>query len=117
MKKFESIELDIKYTNIDRHKCLHFIFKGRFTEKISEQACAIWRDELLKSNEEYVLIWDCLKMNGFEMAAKNVWLTTMKSVGHKIYKVIVVSDNIIIRGTARLMLKIFSFKSEIVKSL
>ena len=68
-------------------------------------------------NEQFTMIWDCLKMDGFEMSAHQEWVACMQSEKEQIHKVIVISDNIAIRGAAYLMLKLFTFESLVVKSL
>ncbi|MEQ8470168.1 MAG: STAS/SEC14 domain-containing protein [Marinoscillum sp.] len=96
------------------HSCLKFIFKGKFTEEASDLSTQIW-DQEFKSNPDrkFILIWDCVQMTGFEMSARREWIKCMQELHENIDKIIVVSDNVLIRGSARLMLKLFSFESEV----
>lgn len=98
--------------------CLHFKFKGKFTKDASIAACHAWGCEFdkMETSEKFVLLWDCLDMNDFEIAAKNQWQEHMKSYHDRIELVIVVSDNILIRGAARLILKKFGLNANVVRS-
>ena len=113
---FSSQNLDIEEKKIDGEHYLYFIFKGKFTEDVSIKSCAAWSKKINSSTDKYTLVWNCLDMDGFETSAKNEWLNTLKLTNDKISKVLVVSDNIIIRGASRLMLKIMSFESELIKT-
>lgn len=95
---------------------LNFTFKGQFTEAASIEACQSWDLLMAKNPTKQILIWDCSEMNGFEMAAKNQWIKSLNLNAKKISKVVVVSDNIMIRGAAHLMLKLFSFDSKVFRS-
>ena len=113
---FTSNEIDIFSRNEDQTNYLYFEFKGKFTEEASKKACAAWTKHLGQNMSQTVLIWDCLKMDGFEMAAKNEWVKALNQLHDKVSSVTVVSDNIVIRGASRLMFKLFGFKSKVVKS-
>lgn len=113
----KSENVDIKSNARFGHYCLHFVFKGKFTEKASELSTSAWKEEVSKNaGSKYVLVWDCLKMDGFEIGARREWLECMKVLKHSIHSVVVVSDNVVIRGAAYLMLKLFTFESTVVKS-
>lgn len=98
--------------------CLKFTFRGKFTKKDSLHASVSWERECSKhpSDTQFVIIWDCTQMTGFENSARNIWMETMYILEKNISKVIVISDSIIIRGASRLMLRIFSFESTVIKS-
>ncbi|MEQ9305638.1 MAG: hypothetical protein RJQ14_17125 [Marinoscillum sp.] len=55
-------------------------------------------------------------MSGFEMSARREWVKCMQQLHERIHSIIVISDNVLIRGSARLMLKLFSFNSEVYTS-
>lgn len=112
---FSSEQLDILATKYDGKKYLRFNFFGKFTKNVCESACAVWTDELNSNGDYYCFIWDCSKMDGFEIAAKNHWYSAVKGHENRISKVTVISDNVIVRGAARLMLKMFRFESNVLK--
>ena len=113
---FKSKNLVIEEKKLDEVNYLYFNFKGKFTEEVSVNSCKKWSKKLNLSLEKYVQVWNCLEMDDFEFNAKNEWLNTLKLTKGKISKIIVISDKIMIRGAARLMLKLMSFESEIVRS-
>jgi hypothetical protein len=113
-----SERIDIKHNPKFGSHALHFIFKGKFTEEASKISSEAWRDEFNNNFQinDYAIIWDCLQMNGFEIGARKEWYSTLSSFSKRIRKVYVVSDSILIRGAARVMLNFFGMKSEIVSS-
>ncbi|MEQ8581749.1 MAG: hypothetical protein RIC30_17615 [Marinoscillum sp.] len=115
---FTSQNIDIKPNSSFGPHCLHFVFKGKFTQQASLESTEAWKAHTRQfPAEKFTMIWDCLKMDGFEMSARQEWVACMQSEKGQIHKVIVISDNIAIRGAAYLMLKLFTFESLVVKSL
>lgn len=110
--------------NVDVHverrldtPCITFIFKGKFTQEASELSTQAWQEHFTNHpNQKFAMIWDCQQMTGFEMSARREWLKHMHILYKQIDRVIVISDSVLIRGAARLMLKLFSFKSELYES-
>ena len=112
-----SQNIDIKEDPTFGSNCLHFSFKGKFTEEASILATQAWSTEFDSNpTTSYSFLWDCLKMDGFEIAARKEWYRCMKIYKDRISKVCVVSDSILIRGAARVMLQFFGIPSTIVKS-
>lgn len=97
-------------------KCLLFTFKGTLTQKDGHLAIQIWSEIFEGSDEKYTLIWNCSKMDGFERAARSEWTETLQKWPERIDKIFLISDSIIIRGAARLMLKLFHIELIPVKS-
>ena len=86
--------------------CLVFRFKGKLTVSGAKKAVEAWstfQDENPQS--ELIHIWNCSHMSGFEVAAKSIWMNQMEELSDTIKRIIIVSDNIVIRGAARLMSK------------
>ena len=55
-------------------------------------------------------------MSGFDLAARKEWIEFMNSLEGKLGKVNVISDNIVTRGSARLLLKLFQLEGEVYKN-
>ena len=109
--------LEIKSEEFIGAPALEFYFKGKLSLDVSRQATAAW-SQFIEENAatSYLFIWDCTEMTGFEIAARREWLSALvKTIGH-IKKVIIISDNMLIRGSARLMLKLLNVQVEIYKS-
>ncbi|WP_258100224.1 STAS/SEC14 domain-containing protein [Marinoscillum pacificum] len=97
---------------------LRFDFKGKFDLATCTEAVNIWQNEFDRLNGGKIsIIWDCSQMSGFDIEAQREWVKWMKGLSDQIEKVIVVADNIVIRGAARLILKLFHFKSEVYSSI
>ncbi|MFY0598803.1 MAG: hypothetical protein JXR03_03970 [Cyclobacteriaceae bacterium] len=96
---------------------LSFIFKDKFTEEASASSTKAWKEIFnSRSGKSFTLIWDCLQMTGFEPSAKNKWMECMGGLRNQISSVIVISDNIVIRGASHLMLKFYGFEYRVFKS-
>ena len=99
-------------------QCLRFDFKGKFDLATCKEAVNTWQNEFARLNGRQIpIIWDCSNMSGFDVEAQREWVKWMKGLSHQIEKVIVIADNIVIRGAARLILKLFNFKSDVYSTI
>jgi len=97
---------------------LHFTFKGKFNEDASVAATAKWRQVCDENPDQaYVHIWECSQMTGFDQKAKSLWMEHMKKYAKQMDKIILISENILIRGAARLMSKVTQHRLEVRKNL
>lgn len=96
---------------------LIFTFRGKLTEMATIRAAAHLRAFLSHHpDQSYVLVWDCLEMNGFEYGARKQWYRYMELYRSQIDKVIVAASSMIIRSAARVMLDVFGVPYLIVRS-
>lgn len=118
LMKFTSTNIDIFTDDYQGENSLYFKFKGKFTEEASALSTNAWHQELKKNPfGNYVFIWDCENMNGFEMAARKLWYEYMSLHKNQISRVVVISGSIIIRNAARVMLEFFGLHSTVLKSI
>lgn len=97
---------------------LHFGFRNKFSEDMSVKATGVWAkfcDE--NPNQKFTHIWDCQSMTGFDNSAKKRWMEHLDKYDNQTEKIILVADNIIIRGAARIMSKMTKHKLDVYKSL
>lgn len=114
---YSSDRIDISYNDKYENICLQFNFKGKFTVEASEMAVEVWSSEIENNNlKDCILIWDCTLMEGFEISAKNVWRRCLNKHKAEIKKIIVISNSLLVRSTAKVMLKFFPFESQIESS-
>lgn len=99
-------EVDISKCTKMNSGCLVFRFKGKFTEEAADSAVSAW-EKFQNQNPTATLvhIWNCTEMTGFEVQSKNIWMNQMKKSSDQIKQIMIISDNIVIRGAARLMSK------------
>lgn len=109
----ENVDMALKPTF---GECLYFQFKGKLTENGGLLAINAWNQEFESSDKKYDVIWDCIDMEGFEMSARKDWSQSLTQSAHRINRVFLISDSIIIRGAARLMLKLFPIELVLIKS-
>lgn len=106
--------IDVGFDDRFDAPCLTFKFKGKFTQTASEESTLAWKEAFAEDpHTKFIVVWDCMEMTGFEMSARREWLKYMHQLHDQIDRVMVISDSVIIRGSARLMLKLFQFKSEL----
>lgn len=116
---FISPELNIqllKNLNNDT-KCLHFKFREKFKVETSVSASKVWTNFLDEHPNEHVeFVWDCVGMTGFELEARKEWYEAMKNYKDRISKVYMISDKLMIRSAAKVMLQFFGIPSKIERS-
>lgn len=97
---------------------LHFIFKNKFDLVSAQKATKVWSDFSKKdANSKMTHIWDCQSMHGFDNSAKNLWMEHLNDDRYKPGKIYLVSNNIMIRGAARIMTRFSQLPLSIHKSL
>ncbi|MEO9485438.1 MAG: hypothetical protein ABJG47_18405 [Ekhidna sp.] len=116
---FISPQLDIQSikTTHTGSQCLYFKFKQKLTQEASKAGSQAWSQYM---NEEagssFEFVWDCLEMTGFELQARKEWYNTIQNHKNQIAKVYVVSDKLMIRSAAKVMLQFFGIPSKITRS-
>ena len=102
---------------IENEECLKFTFNGNFNGQDAIDGIEVWK-ELFESaqGESAVIIWDCLKMTGYETKARKAWQRAIKDLKNQIECVWLITDSKIIRAGAKLMNAFTSFKLNVVKS-
>lgn len=109
-------EIRVLGLKAQRRQFLFFDFYGHFGIDAASTGCEAWTQYLHTVSGASVHIWNCHKMSGFEMRAKDIWMQQMKAHMDRIEKVVLISDQILIRGSARLMSKFIRKPLNIYKS-
>lgn len=98
-------------------KVLHFQFEGKFTKETSIAGSQAWTQAMRENeNRLFEFVWNCSNMTGFELSARKEWYDAMQGFKQRIAKVYVISDRIMIRSAAKVMLQFFGIASEIFRS-
>lgn len=116
---FISPQLDIHVLkNLDtNNQCLYFKFNGKFTEETSIAGAKAWSNYMdEKPHEEFEFVWDCKEMSGFEVSARKEWYNAIQKYKDRIAMVHVISNQIMIRSAAKVMLQFFGIQSTISRS-
>ena len=112
----ELIIKDVKQADTSK-KVLYFQFIGKFTKSSSVEGSKAWTQELGKNDSlPFQFVWNCSDMTGFELSARKEWYDAMQGFKGQITKVYVVSNRIMIRSAAKVMLQFFGIASEIYQS-
>ncbi|MEQ9403994.1 MAG: hypothetical protein RIM99_10430 [Cyclobacteriaceae bacterium] len=112
-----SPDVEVKVEFLNNTECLVFEFRGHFSREVCENATKAWKnyfDEQMKN--EFVIVWDCLQMDGFDYDAKNEWAETLSKYADRIRTINVISSSVLIRGAARLMGKFSKYDLRVFKS-
>ena len=116
---FISPELDIHLLadSGSANACLYFKFKGKLTKETSKAGALAWLNHMdEKAEDNFEFVWDCKEMTGFELQARKEWYNAMQTRKDRITKVYVVSNHLMIRSAAKVMLQFFGIPSEINRS-
>jgi len=87
-------------------KWLKFNFIGQFTESIANSTIEKWKKELLAhldSGEQANIIYNCIKMTGYDSAARIAWQKAMKELKPNINDIWIIAENKLILGAAKTM--------------
>lgn len=116
---FISPDLDIKLIkNTDSiNDCIYFKFKGKFSQETSKAGSDVWSSYMAEnSSKSFEFVWDCSSMTGFELQARKEWYSAMQNHKDRITKVYMISDKLMIRSAAKVMLQFFGIPSEISRT-
>lgn len=96
--------------------CIVFEFNGKFTTDACQQAVSEFNAKYpISKLSSLSFVWDCTEMTGFDLTARKHWVDFIDSLGKRISRVNVISDKIVIRGSARLLLKLLNLEGEVYK--
>ena len=112
----EAKSLEIEICNTSFGDCITFTFTGEFKEVDALEGIEEWRNIFEPLDTKVSLVWDCLKMTGFESGARVAWQKAMKEMGDRIDKVWLISSSPVIRTGAKLMSTFTKFKIKSVKT-
>lgn len=118
MKTINAKETEVKKFYENGKNFLHFGFNERFDYDSAIQATNTWRAYCEKEPQtKFVHIWDCRGMKGYDNKAKDLWMKYLQDHAEQTAKIIMISDNIIVRGAARIMSKFASHELAVYKTL
>ncbi len=109
-------KVDITQDHLLSKNCIKFSFQGKFTTQVCHEAVLEFNQKFRNSATPFNFIWDCTAMSGFDLAARKEWIEFLNSLDGKLGKVNVISDNIVTRGSARLLLKLFHLEGDVYRN-
>ncbi len=91
------------------HHVLHFIFQGHFDLPSCQRVINQWRHSAASNSDKPIKhIWECLDMRSFDNSARKLWMKQLAAEKKQTESILLVADNIVIRGAARLMARFSS---------
>ncbi len=87
-------------------ECIHFVFRGHFSEADAMVAVERWRALLVaRPGKRLPHVWVCEEMTGYDGRARHLWTESMREFVHQIDDVWLVSTSPLIRLGAKLVTK------------
>ncbi len=116
MKIFTHPQVTIDQRSFNDEPCLYVKFRGKLDNDTADHACNSWGPLVQNSSlENFVLIWDCSEMTGFENSARSTWQDCLKASKHKVSFVVLISGNILIRSAGKLMLNLLGISCVLLR--
>lgn len=108
---------DIQWKTIKNKEHLYFTFDGTLTLNDATLATKKWTDIFkTKINGKITIVWNCLKMSGYEPMARSVWQKKMKELKNQIDIIWLITDSSIVKAGANIMSVFTSYEIKTVKS-
>ena len=107
----------VEYCTNSGVKCLRFTFVNRLETTNAVIAIKKWQDFFAKHpNEKMTLIWNCLKMTGYDSNARSEWQNALKELKSQIGSIWLVTDSNFIKMGASVMSIFASYQISVVKN-
>ncbi len=107
----------INFISKNNKEYLQFDFPSHLTEAIAVNAIERWNEKMKVNNAKVSVIYNCVKMNGFDTGARRIWQDTMKQYKNQIDVIWLVCDNTFIRGAAKTMGLLTGFPIKVTKTM
>jgi len=97
--------------------CLKFTFVGMLVEQDAIIAIEKWKEAFQsKRGEEIVVVWQCLKMKGYDTESRVLWQEALKEMKSQIASIWLVTNSNFIKIGANVMSVFTSLNIRIVSS-
>jgi len=107
----------IEFCSKHNKTCLKFTFHGKLLVEDSRKAVDIWKKAFeSKANEKIILIWDCLKMSGYDPGSRNEWQNAIKVMKNQIDSIWLITNSNLIKVGATVIGIVTSLKINVVNS-
>ena len=109
--------MEIGTEQLSGKKCLRFIFNGYLLLNEAKNGIVLWRKAFRASPDaKFIIIWDCLKMTGYDKQARQIWQLALGEFKNQIEAIWVISNSKIYQIAAALMGVMMPFKIRTVTS-
>ena len=96
--------LIIHWKNVNNRICLHFTFQGILSYELAMNGVNEWRKHFQgKEKLKIVIVWDCIKMTGYEPRSRIIWQKALKEMKEQIDTIWLISNSPIIKTGAKIM--------------
>ena len=98
-------------------KCLKFTFEQRLTEQDAKSAIESWQNAFSSNpNDKFIMIWDCIKMTGYDSGARIIWQDALKKMKNQIECIWLITNSSLIKMGASVMSVFASYPLIVVGS-
>lgn len=111
--------VEVSQIKINNQLYLKFDFPDYLDANIAETGISNWKNELsqITTQDKTDLIFNCMKMSGFDTEARKMWQNTLKELKPKTGEIWVVCENLFILGAAKTMGILSGYQIKVTRSI
>ena len=107
----------IKLDNLDGNKCLRFHFDGYLEAGEAQRLISEWKRIFTDDpDRKFIVVWNCLKMNGYESDARKLWTDALKGMKPQIQEIRIITESSAIKMGASIMAMVTQTKLRVFSS-
>ena len=98
-------------------KYIKFVFSGRLEPHDAENAIIQWKDIFSKnSGIKYIVIWDCIRMQGYDHEARKKWQTALSELEKQIDFIWIITHSTMFKMGAQVMALLTNINLKVVET-
>jgi hypothetical protein len=107
----------VRWREVGSKKCIHFTFKGVFTEQLAKDLVSQWQEMMKECKEEKVcIICECSEMKNYDSIARIKFQNCLKEFQKNIASFWIVTESKVAKYGGMLMGVLLSFPVKVVES-
>lgn len=107
----------VRWKEVGSKKCIHFTFKGIFTEQLAKDLVGEWQEMMKSCKEEKVcIICECSQMKNYDSMARIRFQNCLKEFQKNISGFWIVTESKVAKYGGMLMGVLLSFPVKVVES-
>jgi hypothetical protein len=112
----------MKITEVDtfsrnEKKYIKFVFSGRLEPNDADTAIIEWKEIFSKdTNTRYIVIWDCVRMQGYDHEARKKWQTALSELEKQIDFIWIITHSTMFKMGAQVMALLTNINLKVVET-
>jgi len=109
--------LKIEWVNKSQKRCLKFTFNEKLTVEDATSIIEKWQNHFKEfPKEKIIIIWDCIKMTGYDSSARTKWQSALKEMKEQIDSIWLITNSSLIKMGASFISVFASYPINVVNS-